>query len=124
MPLPGSSHVEVHTIKRSVSVCPHYFASISRCRLSSRNSELCFSRLLVIDDNIKFTKCIIEDILLFSIFWKKFACNEHLKDSVKFYKDSNNSKIEPYLDFLLTSFDFFKKRIQESKLFFQLQFGP
>ena len=30
---PLRSHVGAHTIKRAASVCPHFLASISRCRL-------------------------------------------------------------------------------------------
>ena len=37
-PLPRS-HVGAHAIKRAVSVCPHFLASISRCRTGVRNPE-------------------------------------------------------------------------------------
>ena len=41
---PPRSHVGAHTIKRTVSVCPHFLASISRCRLLSQDRKLCFCR--------------------------------------------------------------------------------
>ena len=45
--LPPRSRVGAHKIKRAVSVCPHFLASISRCRLLSQDRKLCFCRLRV-----------------------------------------------------------------------------
>ena len=42
---PPRSHVGAHTIKRAVSVCPHFLASISRFRLLSQDRKLCLCRL-------------------------------------------------------------------------------
>ena len=44
---PPRSHVGAHTIKRAMSVCSYFFASISRCRLLSPDRKLCFCRLRV-----------------------------------------------------------------------------
>ena len=44
---PPRSHVGAHTIKRAVSVCPHFLASISCFRLLSQDRKLCFCRLRV-----------------------------------------------------------------------------
>ena len=44
---PPRSHVGAHTIKRAVSVCPHFLVSISRSRLLSQDRKLCFCRLRV-----------------------------------------------------------------------------
>ena len=37
---PPATRVDHHTTKRGVSVCPHFLASISRCRLFSQDQEL------------------------------------------------------------------------------------
>ena len=42
---PPRSHVGAYTIKRAVSVCPHFLASISRFHLLSKDQKLCFCRL-------------------------------------------------------------------------------
>ena len=44
---PPLTRVDPHTTERSVSVCPYFHASISRCRLLSQDRELCFSRLRI-----------------------------------------------------------------------------
>ena len=44
---PPLTRVEPHITEYSLSVCPYFLASISRCRLSSKDRELCFSRFRV-----------------------------------------------------------------------------
>ena len=44
---PPRSHVGAHTIKRAVTVRPHFLASISHCRLLSQDGKVCFYRLRV-----------------------------------------------------------------------------
>ena len=44
---PPRSHVGAHPNKCTVSVCPHFLASISRCRLLMQDRKLCFCRLRV-----------------------------------------------------------------------------
>ena len=37
---PPLTRVDPHTTKRGVSMCPHFLASISRCRLLSQDREM------------------------------------------------------------------------------------
>ena len=75
---PPRSRVGAHTIKRAVSVCPHFLASISRFRLWAKiENYVSFDFVLKwreADDKFKIYKYIIYDITFLSlIFLKTFT---------------------------------------------------
>ena len=90
-------HIASFSTLLRCNACVFNSSPISRCRISSRHQELCFSQLRVKQARSRrqshiYEICSKEITLLFLIFWEKSALNKHLKDPAKFYKDVNKFK--------------------------------